>query len=166
MGFHRPPLYLGAGLFKATTPNDRYDPKLVHAIATRRPEEIEFYLEHFSDPEINQNSRHDLTLHQLNHLEQHAKGLLNKPFELAIALHGIEETTEENSYSCIRVLALNFEKLIEHAAYFNYPTPNLNNILKKASENKDPVLHDLIVALFAENKENSTLSPTSSSRTS
>lgn len=151
MVLHSPPLYKGLGLFKAVTPTDRYDPRLLHAIVTRRPEEIEFYLEHFSDPELESRNSQDLTLHQLNYLAKHARGLLDKPFELAIALHGTDETTEENSYSCIRLLALHFEKLIEHAAYFNFPAPNLENILKKAAENKDPHLHDLILTLLAEN---------------
>lgn len=151
MAFHRPPLYTGFGLFKAEPPRNLYDPRLLHAIVTRRPEEIEFYLEHFSDPELEGNNSQDLTQHQLNYLEKHACGLLDKPFELAIALHGTDETTEENSYSCIRLLALHFEKLIEHAAYFNFPAPNLEKILKKAAENKDPHLHDLILTLLAEN---------------
>lgn len=156
MAILRHPLQTSFSFFQALRPAYRYDPQLVHAIVTRKPDEIVLRLENFRDSENSTKPalNHGLTLNQLNHLAQHVQELLDKPLELAIALHGIEETTEENSYFCIRALVLNFEKLITHAAYFEYAAPNLENILKKAAENKDHYLLDFIVATFAENKNN------------
>lgn len=159
MAIIRHPLRSGFGLFQALSPaTHRYDPRLLHAIAERKPEAIEFRLTHFSDLKTAENSEGEhLSLHQLNRLEQYAQGLLDKPFELAIALHNAEETTEKNSYFCIRVLALNFDKLEKHARHFNYPEPDLRKILTRAAENSDPFLLDFVLNIFAENTQNTEL---------
>ncbi len=148
----RHPLQTSFSFFKAVTPTNRYYPQLVHAIVTRNPEKIKSLLEHFANQDKKATTfvTNDLSVNQLDHLEKYPQGLFGKPLELAIALHGPDEATENNSYESISVLANNWNILERLAEFYNCPSPDYQKIRQKAAENKDEHLLDWLDLIMRE----------------